>query len=136
MGYSVINYLQIESLNGSIIADTQDYENAKELYEIGKANQITKLSKAELKLAKYLAKLNRRVSINEIVENYTKENGGKYSYQAIKKIIAGEMYKNKPGLIDKIPGMTMIKENNEYKYYLHEFKEFSGEVVSMETIGN
>jgi hypothetical protein len=133
MGYAVLNYLHRESDgDGSIVADIQDYIKAKALYEEGKENQMTKLSKAELRLVKFMVKSKTYLSINDIVENYVKDNGEKYGYESIRKLIAGIPNQNKPGLIDKIPGITRKFENGEYKYHISEFKEFKGEIVSMD----
>lgn len=133
MGYAVLNFLQREKDNDYILANIQDFEKAKSLYEKGKENQITKLSKAELKLTKHLATLKNDVSINDLLETYKKDNGEKYSYMAIKKLIVGEQNKNKLGLIDKLPGMSVKKINGEYKYHLSEFKSYTGEIVSMKS---
>lgn len=133
MGYTVLNFLQREKDNDYILANIQDFENAKSLYEKGKENQITKLSKAELKLTKFLGTLNEYVSINDLVKIYLKENGEKYTYMALKKLIVGEQNKNKPGLIDKVPGMYKQQMNGEHKYYLPEFKSYTKEIVSMKS---
>ncbi len=150
MGFAVFKYLQREETKeGYTLADVDDYLDAKELYEEGKASQISKLTNAELRLVRWMVAKNRALSINDIVngydyeipnegkepvkvkvEPYTKGNGEKYSYQAIKKILVGEQYKGKKGLIDKVP-MKITETKSDTRYYIEEFKEFSGDAVTL-----
>jgi hypothetical protein len=132
MGFAVFRYMQrVETGDGAILADIKDYEDAKALYEVGKANQASKLTNAELSLIEWMGKQGKELSINDIVAGYKKKNGDQYTYSAIRKLLNGENYKNKKGLIDKLPGIKIIESGNETKYQIGEFKKFEGEAVSL-----
>lgn len=129
MGLAVFRYLQRDDLNeGDILADLRDFEDAKEIYEAGKASQITKLTDAELKLVRWMIGKGP-LSINDIVQGYRKKNGEQYTYAAIHKLITGG--KRGMGLTAKVPGMQIDDKTKETRYRLDKFSEPTGEVVTL-----
>lgn len=148
-GFAVLRHLQREEIDGFTIAIKEDFEDAKALYEECKGSQISKLTKAELSLVRWMVAQGTGLTINEIVNGYTrpkqistgeerpimypaflKSNGMKYSYKGIQKMIIGEPERNRKGLIDKI-AMEVSNSPRNTRYFIREFKEFKGEAVSL-----
>lgn len=132
MGFAVLRYLQRAEMisDGAILAEMQDYLDAKALYEEGKTSQISKLTNAELKLVKWMVEQGKALSINEIVDGYLKSDGKKYTYPGIRKLLVGEEKRNKKGLADKVP-MKIIKTENGTKYQIEKFEEFKDAAVTL-----
>jgi hypothetical protein len=108
-----------------IFANLEDFDDAKALYEEGKAGQTTKLTKAELRLVQWMAGKGP-LSINAVVSDYKKPNGDQYSQEAIRKIIEGK--RDGKGLTDKIPGMLVTGsggKGDEKKYEIKSFDDSS-----------
>jgi hypothetical protein len=104
-GFAALRFMQrTEFCDNEILASLEDFENAKALYEQGKAGLATKLTKAELKLVTWMVGKGQ-LSINDIVKEYLKPNGGQYTSEAIRKTLEGK--KDGKGLIDKVPGMLV-----------------------------
>ena len=102
-GFAVLRFMQrFDVFDNWISAGIKDFDDAKALYEEGQASLSTKLTKAELRLVKWMAGKGW-LSINKIVEDYRKDNGKSYTYAAIRKIINGD--KRGKGLTSKVPGM-------------------------------
>ncbi len=130
-GFAVFRHLQRDQdKDGFTMASKQDFLDTKALYEEGKACQVSKLTKAELKLVTWMRDQHRALTINEIVDGYRKGNGERYSYQAIKKLVLGEPYKSKKGLIDKV-SMRVSENQRDTRYHIEEFREFKGEAVTL-----
>ncbi len=154
MGFAVFRHMQREETEeGFTLAAMEDFLDAKELYEEGKANQISKLTDAELKLVRWMVTQNRPLSVNDIisgyeklveyeegkyttvkVEGYKKPNGDMYTYYAISKMIVGDKKHSKNGLDAKVPGITIKNDNGVTKYYISEFNEFKGEAVTLKEV--
>jgi hypothetical protein len=132
MGFAVLRYLQRAEMieDGAILADMQDYLDAKAIYEKGKANQISKLTDTELKFVKWMVDQGKALSINEILDGYLKPDGNKYTFQGIRKLLIGEEKKNKKGLADKVP-MKIIKTEKGTKYHIEKFEEFKDAAVTL-----
>ena len=115
-----------------IVASLEDFDDAKALYEEGKAGQTTKLTKAELRFVKWVAGRGP-LSINEIVKQYRKPNEGQYSQEAIRKIIEGT--RTGKGLTYKVPGMLVHGsggKGDEKKYEIPSFEDGGRlEIVSL-----
>ncbi len=70
-GFAVFKHLQRkETEEGYVLADIEDFLDAKELYEVGKDNQISKLTTAEIKLVRWMKDQGRDLSINDIIKGY------------------------------------------------------------------
>ncbi len=142
--FAALKYIRrVESEDGVILASLEDYYSAKELYEVNKETQTAKLTKVELKLVEYMVANNmshqkddteskpKYLSINDIVKGFHKEDGKSYTYEAIRNLIAGVPNKGKMGLLDKVPGMQVIKEGSESKYRILSFDLPSGDAVRL-----
>jgi hypothetical protein len=132
-GFAVLRFMQrCEILDNEILADIQDFKDAKDLYDQGKTGLATKLTKAELKLVTWM-KGRPPLSINEIVTNYLKPNGKSYTHEAIRKLLEGK--KDGSGLTDKVPGMLVHGsggKGDEKKYEIKSFDDSSSlEIVSL-----
>jgi hypothetical protein len=131
--FAVLRFMQrIEFLDNEILADVKDFEDAKALYEQGKAGLTTKLTEAELRLVKYMVGKSA-FSINQIVKDYTKPNGSPYTPEAIRKLLEGK--KGGKGLVDKVPGMLVHGsggKGDEKKYEIPSFDDNSAlEIVTL-----
>jgi hypothetical protein len=115
-----------------IVARLKDFDDAKALYEEGKAGQTTKLTKAELRFVKWVVGKGP-ISINEIVKQYIKPNEGQYTPEAIRKLIEGT--RAGKGLVDKVPGMLVHGSGgrgDEKKYEIPSFEDGGRlEIVSL-----
>jgi hypothetical protein len=131
--FATMRFMQrYEFLDDEILADTKDFEDAKVLYEQGRAGLTTKLTKAELRLVNHMSGKGQ-LSVNDIVKNYMKPNGKPYSSEAIRKVLEGA--KEGKGLTDKVPGMLVHGyggKGDEKKYEIPSFDDSSGlEIVSL-----
>ena len=132
-GFAVIRFMQRnEVFDGEILANIQDFTDAKALYEQGIAGLNTKLTKAELRLVTWMAE-NGKLTINEIVKKYLKPNGGQYTTEAIRKILEGK--RDGKGLTEKVPGMLVHGsggKGDEKQYEVPAFEDGGSlEVVSL-----
>jgi hypothetical protein len=136
--FTTMRYMQrFEFLDNEYLADIKDFEDAKALYEQGKAGLTTKLTESELRLVKYMVGSGPR-SINDIVKSYMKPNGKLYTPEAIRKMLEGA--KGGKGLIDKVPGMLVHGsggKGDEKKYEIPSFDDKSSmEIVTLKPIAN
>jgi hypothetical protein len=136
--FAALRFMQRhEFLDNEILADVKDFEDAKALYEQGKAGLTTKLTEAELRLVKYMVGKSA-LSINQIVKDYTKPNGSPYTPEAIRKMLEGK--KGGKGLVDKVPGMLVHGsggKGDEKKYDIPSFDDGSSlEIVTLKPIAN
>jgi len=132
-GFAAMRFMQRPDIGDSeILASLEDFEDAKALYEQGKAGLATKLTKAELKLVTWMVGKGPR-SINDIVKEYLKPNGGQYTSEAIRKTLEGK--RDGKGLTDKVPGMLVHGsggKGDEKKYEVPAFEDGSSqEIVSL-----
>ena len=73
------------------------------------------------------------LSINDIVKEYLKPNGGQYTSEAIRKMLEGK--RDGKGLTDKVPGMLVHGsggKGDEKRYEIPSFEDGSSlEIVSL-----
>ena len=113
-----------------ILASLKDFEDAKALYDVTSLTQVTKLTKAERRLAEWLKSKDEAKTINEMVEEYLKEDGTKFTYTAIYKCFKGT--KGKGGLLDKVPGLLKVEKNGEEAFKLDNLNESAvGSIVTL-----
>jgi hypothetical protein len=113
-----------------IMASVEDFDDAKALYDATSQTQITKLTQAERKLAKWLVDEGKAKTINEIVNEYPKNDGSKYTYNAIYKLFKG--IGGKGGLLDKVPGLLKVEKSGEEAFKLDNLEESAvGSIVSL-----
>lgn len=132
-GYAALRFMQRCALgDGEIVASIKDFEDAKELWEEGKAGLKTKLTDAELRLVRWMVGKDP-LSVNDIVSDYKKLNGESYVPEAIRKLLKGK--KDGKGLTDRVPGMLVYptgERGNEKRYKIPVFDDgSSSEIVSL-----
>lgn len=132
-GFTALRFMQrLEVDNNEVLASIKDFEDAKALYEQGKTGLATKLTKAELRLVSWMVGKGP-LSINDIVKEYLKPNGGQYTSEAIRKMLEGK--RDGKGLTDKVPGMLVHGsggKGDEKKYEIKSFEDGSSlEIVSL-----
>ena len=134
-GFTVLRFMQRPEVEESgihtILADIQDFEDAKVLYDATSKSQITKLTDSERRLAEWLSSKGPK-TINKLVEEYLKTDGTQYKYNGIRKLIKGN--EGRGGLLDKVPGMMVSKVNGEEAFELRKFDVGSvGSIVSLKS---
>lgn len=132
-GFAALRFMQRpEIFDDEFSASLKDFEDAKALYEQGKTGLATKLTKAELRLVTWMVGKGP-LSINDIVKEYLKPNGGQYTSEAIRKMLEGK--RDGKGLTDKVPGMLVHGsggKGDEKKYEIKSFEDGSSfEIVSL-----
>jgi len=130
-GFALLNFMQREfNEKGHLIATIDDFNAAKRLFEANVESQVTNLTQAELKLAKWIFDQSKHVSINDIVGGYSKPNGEKFNPESIRKTLQGT--KTHEGLIAKLPGLLIDDSKREVKYYLPRLDIYGGELITLE----
>ena len=132
-GFAALRFMQrSEIFDDEILASLKDFEDAKALYEQGKTGLATKLTKAEQRLVGWMVGKGP-LSINDIVKEYLKPNGGQYTSEAIRKMLEGK--RDGKGLTDKVPGMLVHGsggKGDEKRYEIPSFEDGSSlEIVSL-----
>ena len=130
-GFAVLRFMQRpEVFDNEILASVKDFDDAKALYDATSQTQITKLTQAERRLAEWLVSKGEAKTINEIVNEYLKQDGSKYTYTAIYKWFKG--IRGKGGLLDKVPGLLKTEKNGEEAFKLDRLEESAvGSIVSL-----
>lgn len=130
-GFAAMRFMQRpEIFEDVILASLKDFEDAKALYDVTSLTQVTKLTKAERRLAEWLKSKDEAKTINEMVEEYLKEDGTKFTYTAIYKCFKGT--KGKGGLLDKVPGLLKVEKNGEEAFKLDNLNESAvGSIVTL-----
>lgn len=136
--FAALRFMQrYEFLENEILADIKDFDDAKALFEQGKAGLTTKLTIPELRLVEWMVGKGA-MSINDIVKGYMKPNGKPYTHEAIRKMLEGK--KGGQGLVDKVPGMMVTGsggKGDEKKYQITTFDDRSSlEIVSLRSVSN
>ena len=130
-GITLFNFMQRQFDNrGRLIATLEDFYEAKELFEANTESQVTNLTPAELRLAKWLFEKAKYVSINDIVNGYLKPDGTHYNPESIRKVLQGT--KTREGLIAKLSGLLVDEKSREVKYHLPNLEIYSGELIVLE----
>lgn len=134
-GFAVLRFMQRCEVEEDgihmILANIQDFEDAKDLYDATSKSQITKVTEAERRLAEWMAGKGPK-TINNLVGEYLKVDGNQYKYNGIRKLIKGN--DGKGGLLDKVPGMMVSKTEGEEAYELRVFDAGAiGSIVSLRT---
>ncbi len=130
-GIALFNFMQRQfDDRGRLIATLDDFYEAKELFEANIESQVTNLTPAELRLAKWLFEKAKYVSINDIVNEYLKPDGTQFNPESIRKVLQGT--KTREGLIAKLPGLLVDEKNREAKYLLPNLEIYSGELITLE----
>jgi hypothetical protein len=93
---------------GYLLAEIEDFERAKRLFESQKENTVTKMNENERLIIQYIASKGK-CTINDI-SSYTDIN-----YQTVKRALFGRKDREAGGLLDKIKGLK-IEEETEKKY--------------------
>ncbi|MFA6371714.1 MAG: hypothetical protein WCW68_03725 [Methanothrix sp.] len=130
-GIALFNFMQRQfDDRGRLIATLDDFYEAKELFEANIESQVTNLTPAELRLAKWLFEKAKSVSINDIVNEYLKPDGTQFNPESIRKTLQGT--KTREGLIAKLPGLLVDETKREVKYLLPNLEIFEGELITLE----
>jgi hypothetical protein len=133
--FAMMKFMQrckVEVDNNRIVAEIEDFHDAKALWDAGEASLITKLTRTELRLVQYMVSKGP-LSVNEIVGGYMKPNGKPYTHEAIRKMLEGS--KGRKGLTERVPGMLVHGsrgKGDERKYEIKSLDDnYGNEVVSM-----
>jgi hypothetical protein len=90
---------------GYLLAELEDYERAKRLFEAQKENTVTKMNENERQIIQYIAGKGK-CTINDI-SSYTG-----IKYQSVKRALVGRKDREAGGLLDKIKGLKMEEETD------------------------
>ena len=130
-GIALFNFMQRQyDEKGRLIATLDDFYEAKELFEANIESQVTNLTPAELRLAKWLFEKAKYVSINGFVSEYLKPDGTPFNPESIRKVLQGT--KTRDGLIAKLPGLLVDETKREVRYLLPKLEIYSGELIILE----
>lgn len=119
-GFTVMRHWQRkEEADNVYLADIQDYYDAVALMNSNEEGLSTKLTGAEIRFIKW-AGGKGELSINKVLESYFKEDGSKYVYEYIRKMVFGTA--RRAGLLAKVPGMTERQDGQERKFKVPRFE--------------
>ena len=104
-GYAVFHYKQRKiDEHGWLLAEMEDFENAKRLFSTRIDNTVTKLTTPERKIVQYI--INHQdiegCNINEI------SKGTGINYATVRRLIKGDSRVDAGGLITKLKGMSVF----------------------------
>jgi hypothetical protein len=108
---------------GYLLAEIEDFERAKELFEAQKESTVTKMNEKERQIIQYISSKGK-CTINDI-SIYTG-----IKYQSVKRALVGRKDREAGGLLDKIKGLKMEEETDtKYKRDGDTLKSSSGKKV-------
>jgi hypothetical protein len=90
---------------GYLLAELEDFERAKELFEAQKESTVSKMNEIERQIIQYIAG-NSKCTINNI-SSYTG-----FSYQDVNRALFGRKERSAGGLLDKIKGLKIEEETD------------------------
>jgi len=91
--------------DGYLLAEIEDFEKAKRLFEAQKESTVTKMNEKERQIIQYIAD-NSKCTINNI-SSYIG-----ISYQDVNRALFGRKERGTGGLLDKIKGLKMEEETD------------------------
>ena len=91
--------------DGYLLAELEDFERAKELFEAQKESTVSKMNEIERQIIQYIAG-NSKCTINNI-SSYTG-----FSYQDVNRALFGRKERSAGGLLDKIKGLKIEEETD------------------------
>jgi hypothetical protein len=97
--------MQRETKDGCLMANVEDFESAKNLFESQMESAITKLTEKENKIVKYIAN-HGACTITDI------SDGTGFSYGVVRNILKGRKGQVGGGLLEKIEGLTVSQETH------------------------
>lgn len=143
-GYSIFKYQQREQdPDGYILADLEDFERAKTLFESQRESLVSKLTDRERKIIMFIAS-HPRCNINDIVKATNN------SYDVVTRALKGRKDRENGGLLNKMEGLTMTEQTTtaeetegvrvgrrEKVFYIDKkvnvFSLFDGEFITLRT---
>jgi hypothetical protein len=90
---------------GYLLAEIEDFERAKRLFEAQKENTVTKMNENERKIIQCIASKGE-CTINDI------SSSTDIKYQSVRRALVGRTDKDVGGLLDKIKGLKMEEETD------------------------
>ncbi len=90
---------------GYLLAEIEDFERAKRLFEAQKENTVAKMNETERQIIQYIAGKGK-CTINDI-SSYTG-----IKYQSVRRALVGRKDREAGGLLDKIKGLKMEEETD------------------------
>ena len=90
---------------GYLLAEIEDFERAKRLFEAQKENTVTKMNENEKQIIQYIASKGK-CTINDI-SSYTG-----IKYQSVKRSLVGRKDRESDGPLDKIKGLKLEEETD------------------------
>jgi len=103
-GYTIFKYQQREKdPDGYILADLEDFERAKRLFESQRESLVSKLTDRERLIIQFIAS-HPRCNINDIAR------GTKQAYKTVHNTLMGRKDRTNGGMLDKCKGLTMTDQ--------------------------
>jgi hypothetical protein len=91
--------------DGYLIAELEDFEKAKRLFEAQKENTVTKMNENERRIIQCIASKGK-CTINDI------SSSTDIKYQSVRRALVGRTDRDVGGLLDKIKGLKMEEETD------------------------
>ena len=105
-GFTAFKWKQrIFDEDGYLLAEIEDFERAKRLFEAQKENTVAKMNETERQIIQYIAGKGK-CTINDI-SSYTG-----IKYQSVRRALVGRKDREAGGLLDKIKGLKMEEETD------------------------
>lgn len=125
-GYTIFYYKQRKTdEKGNLVAEIEDFENARRLFDSRAENTVTKLTKPERDIVNYIIKHqgSNGCSISEI------SKGTKIKYQQVSRLIKGRIDRKDDdgGLLAKQKGMR--KEDTSENEYIRSSDDIDGVLI-------
>ncbi len=101
-GYTVFKFMQRkQDEEGYLLAEIEDFQQAKKLFEAQKENVVTKLNAKETKIINYISQ-HDYCTISSIAD------ATGYPYSTVSRILKGRKDRSESsGLLNKVPGLTV-----------------------------
>jgi hypothetical protein len=102
-GYTIFFHKQRQTdEDGFLLAEKEDFERAKELFNSQLSNVVSKLNEREIKIMNFIHD-NDFCNINEIA------TGTGLAYTTVRNIIKGRTDRHNTGLLSKVEGLAIVK---------------------------
>ena len=106
--YAMLNFKTRVMFEGALVASTEDYKAAKELYDKKAETQTTKYNESELKVLRWI-KENQHKDSDLCVTNADIQTALKLSRQRVQQLLHGRKDKPDSGLLAKEPSLHFEK---------------------------
>jgi energy-coupling factor transporter ATP-binding protein EcfA2 len=116
VGYTIFNFMQRETdEEGFLLANEEDFEKAKRLFEAQKEGLVTKLNENERTILKLISQNENGLDLNAIASLTN------IPYKTVQRIMNGRADRDDEGLLGKIKGLTLENMCGKNIYKLKNF---------------